>query len=402
MVLTLYSDFFSLLIFGLLLIPSVILGFCEKNQKWCGIITSFFALMLIFGLGTLKMLQFVFFLVFEMLLVKIYFEYSKRAKSEFVYFLVFLLSIIPIFIVKFAGNIDGILNLIPQIANRNFNFCAIKDIGFIGISYISFKIWQVIIEIHDGHIDRLPVDDLFYFVTFFPAISSGPIDRYKRFTDELHKRISRKDYFENYFVFGVKKFFLGIVYKFTIATAIQIYVIDKVTNLSGFLEILIYMYAYTFYLFFDFAGYSNFAIGTGALLGIKLPENFNKPFLAHNMKEFWERWHISLSKWLGDYVFSRFTLNTLRNGTFKNRKLAMRCAYMLTMLTMGIWHGFYLHYFLYGLYHGIMLVLTDVYIKSEFYKQFKKHRYYSPISIFLTFNVMAFGLLIFSGHIVKI
>lgn len=135
---------------------------------------------------------------------------------------------------------------------------------------------------------------------------------------------------------------------------------------------ILYMYAYTLYLFFDFAGYSNFAIGTSYILGVKAPENFNKPFLAHNMKEFWDRWHISLSKWFGDYLFSRFVLNTLRNGTFKSKKVAVRCGYMLTMLVMGLWHGTYVFYLVYGLYQGLMLVFTDVYVKSKTYRKFKK------------------------------
>ncbi len=164
---------------------------------------------------------------------------------------------------------------------------------------------------------------------------------------------------------------------------------------------ILYMYAYTLYLFFDFAGYSNFAIGTSYILGVKAPENFNKPFLAHNMKEFWDRWHISLSKWFGDYLFSRFVLNTLRNGTFKSKKVAVRCGYMLTMLVMGLWHGTYVFYLVYGLYQGLMLVFTDVYVKSKTYRKFKKSKYYDVISRIVCFQIIAFGMLLFSGYLFK-
>ena len=169
----------------------------------------------------------------------------------------------------------------------------------------------------------------------------------------------------------------------------------------AFLNTPIYMYAYTLYLFFDFAGYSNFAIGTSYILGVKSPENFNKPFLARNMKEFWDRWHISLSKWFGDYIFSRFLLNSLRSGKIKSRKLATRLAFLITMGTMGIWHGFTIYYILYGLYQGALLVLTDIYLGSKTYKNFKTKKYYTPLSIFVNFQFVCFGMLLFSGYLFK-
>lgn len=402
MTLTPYSGFFSLFIFIALLIPGIVLGLFGKKIKWYGMFVSLPSLCLIMGLHSRQMLQFLVFIIFETTLILGYYYFNKRAKSDFVYYLVFCLSVLPIFIVKFAGNMSGFFNLVPFLASKNYNFSAFEGyIGFIGISYISFRIWQLIIEIHDNHIRNLSVLDLLYFITFFPTISSGPIDRFNRFTEDLNKSISSNEYIDNYLLPGIRKIFTGIVYKFAVVTLIHIYVIDKLPKQHTFSSTLIYMYAYTFYLFFDFAGYSNFAIGTSYLLGIKAPENFNKPFLAHNMKEFWDRWHMSLSKWFGDYVFSRFFLNTIRNGTFKSKKLATRCSYMLTMTLMGIWHGFYLFYALYGIYQGLMLVLTDIYIKSKIYRNFKKSKFYNIVSIVVTFHIVAFGLLLFSGYLFK-
>lgn len=275
-------------------------------------------------------------------------------------------------------------------------------VGFIGISYISFRVWQLLFEIHDGHIDKLSIPNILYFLTFFPTVSSGPIDRYNRFTDDLNRKISSKEYRKDYLKIGFKKILLGIVYKFAIASAINVYIIDKIPHGVTFLSTIIYMYAYTFYLFFDFAGYSNFAIGTSYILGIKSPENFNKPFLSHNMKEFWERWHISLSKWFGDYIFSRFVLNMLRSGKLKSKKAASRIGYMLTMTLMGIWHGTCLFYIVYGLYEGFMLVITDIYLKSKTYRNFKKSKYYDLVSQAVCFQFIAFGMLLFSGYLFKI
>ena len=150
-------------------------------------------------------------------------------------------------------------------------------------------------------------------------------------------------------------------------------------------------------MFFDFAGYSNIAIGFGYLMGVRLPENFNKPFLACNMKEFWARWHMSLSTWFNDYVYGRFVLNNVRNGLFKNTKTASRWAYLFTMTTMGLWHGFLLHYLIYGVYEGILLVITDYWVKSKKYREFKKKKYYQAVCIVVCFQFIAFGMLLFSG-----
>jgi membrane protein involved in D-alanine export len=104
-----------------------------------------------------------------------------------------------------------------------------------------------------------------------------------------------------------------------------------------------------------FAGYSDMAIGTSYLLGIKVPENFNQPFLAKSMKELWERWHMSLSRWFGDYVFSRFVLNVLRSGYGKETIYGSAHGLFCDHDPHGFWHGFTLYYVIYGMYHGLAL-----------------------------------------------
>lgn len=382
MSITQYSDFFSLYIMLPLFIPALILGLLGKSIKYYAAVISVPALCLIMGFKSMQTLQFLIFMAFEMFLIYAYYFLHKKYKSNYIYYTVFILSILPVLAVKAC------------VYTSDFKF-----LGFLGISYVSFRIWQMIIEIHDEHIESFSIWETLYFITFFPAISSGPIDRYKRFKDDLDKKISGKEYLEEYLTFGTKKILLGITYKFAIANLINIYFINNAPTEKSFLNIIIYMYAYTMYLFFDFAGYSAFAIGTSYLLGVKTPENFNKPFLAHNMKEFWDRWHISLSKWFGDYLFSRFVLNAVRNKKIKSKKLAIRYGYMLTMLTMGLWHGFYLFYIAYGAYQGLMLILTDIYIKSKTYRNFKKSKYYDLVSRVICFHVVAFGMLIFSGYL---
>ena len=99
------------------------------------------------------------------------------------------------------------------------------------------------------------------------------------------------------------------------------------------------MYLYTLYLFFDFAGYSLMAVGSSNILGIQTPMNFNKPFLSVDIKDFWTRWHITLSTWLRDFVFSRVLMQVIRKKWFKNRLHNATYAYIINMLVMGFWHG---------------------------------------------------------------
>ena len=132
---------------------------------------------------------------------------------------------------------------------------------------------------------------------------------------------------------------------------------------------LSYMYAYTLYLFFDFAGYSAFAVGFSYLLGIRTPENFDRPFLARDIRDFWNRWHMSLSFWFRDHIYNRFLFTALKGRWFRSPQLASSAGYLLTMGLMGLWHGTALHFLAYGLYHGVLLAVT-----STLDRRFKSNR----------------------------
>lgn len=384
MVFAQYGNFFSVALFTLFLIPAVLACLFGKKIKYIGMVLNVIMLILFLGLNSLQMFQFLAFLVCELILLYLFLYLYRRQPKKWIYFSALACSMIPIFAIKLC-------------VYTRYNM-----LGFLGISYISFRIWQMIIEIRDGHIEKLRLLDTLYFITFFPTLSSGPIDRYHRFMEDLERVIPKKEYLSSCLWTGLTKIGRGMVYKFGFAFLIQYFVMDRLPAEHTLGSTVIYMYAYTLYLFFDFAGYSNFAVGTSYLLGIRVGENFNKPFLARNMKEFWERWHISLSQWFGDYIFKRFVLNTMRRKLFKSRKAASRAGNMVTMLVMGIWHGPYLFYILYGLYEGAALVATDIYLKSKFYKKIKKGFWFDWVSRLVCFHVIAFGMLLFSGYLLSI
>lgn len=377
-----YDSFLSIYICLLATVPCVILGLLGKRSKIVNLVISVAMVTSILGLQTIQMLQLFLFLAWELILIFFFYCFRKKCASDLIYYIVFALSLLPIFIVRIAG------------AAHLFDSYS----GFVGLSYISFKIWQILMEIHDGGIQKLSFLDVLSDFLFFPSYSSGPIIRYREFQEECCKPIERSIYLAEYLIPGGKKIILGLFYKFSVAFFINTYFLEKLPEGTAIGTVILYAYGYTLYLFFDFAGYSMIAIGYGALMGIKLPENFNKPFLARNMKEFWGRWHMSLSNWFNDYVFGRFVLNNIRNGLFKNTKSAARWAYMFSMTTMGLWHGFSLHYLVYGLYEGALLVVTDIYVRSKLYRKIKKKKWFDWVSRVVCFQFIALGMLIFSGH----
>ena len=381
-----YDGYLYMYILLLTMIPAVVLGIMEKKLKYYGMIATAVMIYLIIGLD-IQFRYLAIFMIWEMAVIFIYKHIRARKKSKWV----------------FRGFLFA--TMLPLIINKISPITSFGVVGFIGISYLSFRTIQIVIELYDGAIKELSFIDTLYFVLFFPTLSSGPIDRSRRFEEEINKVISREEYINDYLIPGIKKIFQGLMYKFAIATLIHFYWVSKINPNPSIFPIISYMYAYTLYLFFDFAGYSLLAVGTSYIFGVHAPDNFNKPFISKDMKEFWTRWHISLSRWFGDYIFSRYVLNAMRKKKFKKRATASHVAQMITMTTMGFWHGLTWYYIVYGLYQGVALVLTDEFTKkSKIYKKYKKKKWFQRLQIFVTFHIICFGMLIFSGflnHYVK-
>ena len=181
---------------------------------------------------------------------------------------------------------------------------------------------------------------------------------------------------------SVRYIMWGFLYKFILAHILGEILLPPLKNLAlqegGTFNYYVVAVMYTFglELFFDFAGYSMFAIAISNLMGIRSPINFNKPFLSRDLKEFWNRWHMSLSFWFRDFVFMRMVMVLTRKKVFKNRNVTSSVAYIVNMLIMGFWHGVTWYYIAYGLFHGIGLVINDAWIrkKKTLNKERKKSR----------------------------
>ncbi len=271
-------------------------------------------------------------------------------------------------------------------------------LGFLGISYVTFRSLDVIFGIRDRLIVSLPAGQFFAFLFFFPAISSGPIDRYRRFQHDWNRPHTPAEFWKD-LDGAVHRIFTGFLYKFILAASIKTYWIDRLGD-GGFLNTLSYMYGYSLYLYCDFAGYSAFAVGVSYLLGIHTPENFNRPFLARNIKDFWNRWHISLSTWLRDHVYMRFMLAATKGRWFASQYTASYLGFFLTFGLMGLWHGIEPYYLLYGLYHGTLLAGHDVFTRwNKGRRVWGNGPVWRAMGTLVTFHLVCLGFLLFSGRI---
>ena len=371
------NDFF-LLLFVVLLIGFVV-NFFEKRKDYYILALSLLFAGAIYGKSRAMMVYLLAFVVYQYFLVFL----AQRIEAKRLKPLVFL-------------------SILPLVINKVFALTSLHLLAFIGISYMSFKTIQIMLEISDGLIkEKVSVKDYLQFLLFFPTVSAGPIDRSRRFLKEINEVMPRKEYLE-LAGDGVYRIVLGLLYKVVLST--YVYQMLLALNNTGTVVYSIkYMYLYTLYLFFDFAGYSLMAVGSSNILGIQTPMNFNKPFLSVDIKDFWTRWHITLSTWLRDFVFSRVLMQVIRKKWFKNRLHNATYAYMVNMLVMGFWHGLSVSYIVYGFYHGVLMAGFEVYQKkSNFYKKNKNKNWYKLLSWFVTMNLVMVGFFIFSGEPYKI
>ena len=369
---------FFLLLFVVLLIGFVV-NFFEKRKDYYILVLSLLFAGAIYGKSRAMIVYLISFVTYQYFLVFI----AQRIETKRLKPLVFL-------------------SIFPLVINKVFALTSLHLLAFIGISYMSFKTIQIMLEISDGLIkEKINVKDYLQFLLFFPTVSAGPIDRSRRFLKEINEVMPRKEYLE-LAGDGVYRIVLGLLYKVVLST--YVYQMLLALNNTGTVVYSIkYMYLYTLYLFFDFAGYSLMAVGSSNILGIQTPMNFNKPFLSVDIKDFWTRWHITLSTWLRDFVFSRVLMQVIRKKWFKNRLHNATYAYMVNMLVMGFWHGLSVSYIVYGFYHGVLMAGFEVYQKkSNFYKKNKNKKWYKLLSWFVTMNLVMIGFFIFSGEPYKI
>ncbi|MCI1287754.1 MAG: D-alanyl-lipoteichoic acid biosynthesis protein DltB [[Lactobacillus] timonensis] len=362
-----------------------------KRFSWYEALISFIFLFLMFdGSSAKQMVSLVIYVVYQTILVMGYYHYRQKNNAGGVFYITIFLSLLPIVIVKVT----------PAMVGHN------SLLGFLGISYLTFRAAGTIIETRDGAVKEINWWKFVRFMLFMPTITSGPIDRYRRFSKDYRKVPSREKYL-GMVEKGIMYLFIGFLYKFVIdyffaqqwLPAAENMAMAHGHHLSWWVVAVAYLYSGDLY--FDFAGYSLFAVAISYFMGVETPMNFNKPFVSKNIKEFWNRWHMSLSFWFRDYIFMRFVFLATKKHWFKNRNVLSSLAYMINMVTMGFWHGVTWYYILYGFLHGFALVTNDAWLryKRKHFKGLESTALTQNVARFITFNFVVFSFLIFSGFL---
>ena len=273
---------------------------------------------------------------------------------------------------------------------KYYNFLNLKNIIMpLGLSFYSFKIMSYLFDVRSGKCE-LQKNVLYYldYVTFFPTIIAGPINRAKPFFEVLESS-PEFDYLEA--KGGAFQMLLGIVEKMVFCD----YIALITTNIFGNTELLganmfLGLVLYSFQIYLDFDALSNIAIGSARVLGFNLPKNFNSPYLASNLQEFWHRWHISLSTWFKDYIY--IPLGGSRKG-----RIRKYVNILIVFVVSGLWHGSTLNFLIWGILHGLVKMLEDLVLRPMRKKEFSK-----PVKVILyvfgvafNFTVVSFLWLIF-------
>ena len=272
----------------------------------------------------------------------------------------------------------------------------------IGISYITFRTIQAVLDSYNY--GKLSFIEFTTFILFPTTLLAGPIDRSYRFQEDLQKG------YDNLTLKNIGKgwdiLIVGVLFKFIFAELINKFWLSGIDeNSTVILDMINSAYSYTFYLFFDFAGYSAMAVGISIMMGINVPMNFNHPYLAPNPQDFWRRFHITLGTWLTDYFFKPLYKYLHKFEFLKTRRLLIQnLAIISTFLLMGIWNGFTWYFifsgFLFGIYSAIHNIYV-VYVKKGGFDYFTIFPEIISINLkrFLMINGAVLALYFFSGRV---
>jgi alginate O-acetyltransferase complex protein AlgI len=256
----------------------------------------------------------------------------------------------------FFKYVDFFLENISYLIQRFDSTFEIEPLGVklpLGISFFTFQGISMLIDIHRSKPEKtVKLQDTAMYICFFPQLIAGPILRFNDIIDQIHTRYITKIGVHE----GIQRFSIGLFKKVAIANTLGalaecIYKTDLelLDSSAAWLGII----AYSFQLFFDFSGYSDMAIGLGKLFGFHIPENFNYPYIARSIQDFWRRWHISLSTWFRDYVY--IPLGGNKQGNLKTYRNLI-----LVFFLTGFWHGAAWSFIVWGLFHGVFLLIERI------------------------------------------
>lgn len=270
-----------------------------------------------------------------------------------------ILLVIGLFVLlKTEGLAVGASRFLRGQTGQDTALARMNDLAWIGFSYVAFRLIHTLRDRQSGKLPALSLREFTTYVIFFPAYTAGPIDRAERFAKDYRTLTDMRGLDAPRYTEGLTRIMVGIFKKFVIADTLAISLALNPTNAemvqsTPWLWMLLYGYALR--LFFDFSGYTDIAIGIGILFGIHLPENFNRPYLRHDLASFWQSWHITLSNWARFYVFTPLSRVLLTRKPKPSPIVVVLVTQLATMIVIGLWHGVTVNFIIWGAWHGLGL-----------------------------------------------
>jgi D-alanyl-lipoteichoic acid acyltransferase DltB (MBOAT superfamily) len=316
-----------------------------------------------------------------------------RSKNKLFWLVTVLVaSLGPLAFFKYANFVLYNTSLLTGLFGIDTGFSA-NIILPLGISFYTFQLLSYSIDVYRKKIELAGYFHYLLYVMFFPQLIAGPIVRAGTLLPQLtglafdvdHRDIDK----------GLSLILTGLVKKVIIADRLAAFVVSGFSGdlPSSGLEGWLILYSFSFQIYFDFSGYSDIGIGSARLLGLKLPDNFNFPYIASNLQDFWRRWHITLSTWLRDYLYiSLGGSRSAKTKTYRN--------IFITMALGGLWHGAAWTFVLWGVYHGVLLIVER--IGRELIGTREKPIWFlRPVKVFVTYHLVVFGWLFFRAEKVE-
>lgn len=314
-----------------------------------------------------------------------------------------IVALIGLFIALKAEPLaEGVSRWLRTLSNQDTSQARASELGWLGFSYVAFRLIHIL---RDRQLNTLPAVGLrehLTYVIFFPAITAGPIDRLERHIQDDHALLEMVGRDADRITQGAARIMVGIFKKFVVADSLALIALnstytEQITHVAGLWAAL---YAYAFRLYFDFSGYSDIAIGLALLFGIRLPENFDRPYLRASITSFWQAWHITLSNWIRFYVFSPLSRALLRLKRRPSSQMIVLIAQLTTMLMIGLWHGITLNFVIWGLWHGVGLFVHKLWSDRTRLHYLKLSPPYQQAwtlaGVIVTFHFVALGWVWFS------
>ena len=301
---------------------------------------------------TLLLLSLILNFIFGRLFYTKFFNQNKTRKC-----LLFFSLFVNLLILGYYKYSNFFIENLNSIFNTNIEFA--KIVLPLGISFFTFTQIAYIVDVYKREVKEYSFINYMLFVTFFPHLIAGPILHHKEMMPQF-KDLKRKILNYKNILTGISLFLIGLFKKVVVADSFAAYVLNGY-NLDisiSMLEAWLIMLTYTFQIYFDFSAYTDMALGSAKLLNIDLPQNFNSPYKAVSIQDFWTRWHITLSRFLRDYIY--IPLGGNRNGelrTFVNL--------LITMLLAGLWHGASWLFVIWGGVHGLALCINRLWKKTK-------------------------------------